>query len=167
MPKTTVEKGKRYSLPKETLLPAVLEEVEEQVINYTIKKGPNAGQKDSFTKWRWKFTITEGEYAGVAISGDTDGKATNLPGDKPREWYEALAQVAVDLGDGFDTDNVIGLPCKIEVEHEEPRETSRGNKFYPNPVVRVYPEGTTQGEVYPNGSDPGEGFEPATDPAPY
>lgn len=151
MPKSTVEEGTLYSLPERTLFPAVLESVEEKSFPYVIRNGPRKGENDVFRKWEWIFKIVEGEYAGLTGRGDTEAQATDKPGDKPREWFEALIQAPVGLGEGVDTDLAIGLPCVFEVVHEEPRETKRG-LFYPNPVKAVYPESTTHQEVY--GEDP-------------
>lgn len=141
MPKAVMKDEDEYPLPAGVPFPAVLVSVEEQTIEYTRKKdgnGKKAGEKDSFVKWRWTFEITEGQYQGEKAYGDTEDRLTNREDNLVRQWAEALLKVKIEVGQGLDTDTLIGLPCLIDVRHDEPREKRTGGNFYPCPVDNVY-----------------------------
>lgn len=142
MPQSKMREESEYRLPEDTPFPAVLESVEEKEIPYTIKKGPRAGEQDVFKKWEWVFKITEGEFAGLSAYGESEDRLTTHADNKVRAWATALRQLDFELGEDLNTDELIGLPCVVEVEHGEPREKKDGSFFYPCPVRNVYPEGT-------------------------
>lgn len=130
MPKSEVKEQEKWKLPKETLLPAVLNSVEEKKIPFTNKRG-NA---DEFVKWTWEFEITDGEYEGLRAWGDTDPNITTE--NNVRHWAEAISGQDYDLGDGLDTDDLLGLPCYIEVDNTT-YEKKNGDISYLTPVVNV------------------------------
>ena len=140
MPSSTMEDQPEWKLPKETLLPAVLNSVEEKSYPYTIKTGKRAGEEDVFTKWVWEFQITDGEYAGLRAWQDTDPKLTNHPDNLVRQYAETLLGTAFELGQGLDTDDLTGLPCVITVDNTI--EERNGQKYYKTPVMDVFPADT-------------------------
>jgi hypothetical protein len=135
MPRATMEHEDTYRLPNQTPLPAVLHSVEEK--SYPYQKD---GEDRVFTKWVWEFHITTGEYAGLSAWGETEPKLTNREDNKVRHWAEALTGVTYDMGDGLDTDDLLQLPCRIEVDHvKEPKKGALGEFYYKTPVVQVLP----------------------------
>lgn len=135
MPSSTMTNEEQYKLPKETLLPAALKSVEEKVINFINK---NTGKDDSFTKWTWEFEIIDGEYMGLHAWGDTEPRLTNHPDNKVRQWAETLRGEPFDMGDGLDTDDLLGLTCVITVDNVE-HTKKNGDKSYLCPVLDVLP----------------------------
>lgn len=143
MPSSTMTEQNEYALPEDVLLPAILEEVSVRTIKYT-----RDGKEKSFDKWEWTFQITEGPYAGLHAYGETEDRLTTHPDNKVRQWAEVLRGIAFEVGEGLDTDDLLGLPAVITVEHGEPRPKKDGSNFYPCPVKDVFPEGT---EYHPDG----------------
>lgn len=143
MPKTTMVNEEAYALPMGVPFPAELQSVTERTIEYTRKKdgnGKKAGDKDSFVKWVWEFKITEGEYAGMTARGETEDRLTNREDNLVRQWSETLLNTTIEVGQGLDTDTLIGLPCVITVRHEEPRPKKDGSgNWYDCPVDDVFP----------------------------
>lgn len=135
MPKTTMEEEAQWKLPAETPLPAVLVKVTTKTIEFTNKK---TQKPDSFDKWEWEFAITEGEYAGLSAWGDTEDRLTSHPDNKVRQWAETLRGKEFDLGEGLDTDDLLGLACLITVDNKT-HEKKDGSKSYYCPVADVYP----------------------------
>lgn len=134
MPSSTMSNEDQYKLPKDTLLPAVLKSVEEKVINYVNKNGKD----DSFTKWTWEFEIVDGDYMGLHAWGDTEPRLTNHPDNKVRQWAETLRGAAFEMGEGLDTDDLLGLTCVIVVDNVE-HTKKNGEKSYLTPVIDVLP----------------------------
>lgn len=133
MPKAQMEDAPKWRLPAETVFPAQLQSVTVR----TIKFQKN-GEDRSFDKWVWEFMITEGEFSPLKAIGETDAALTNHPNNKVRPWAEALRGAEFQLGEDLDTDDLIGLPCLIEVANTE--EVGRGGEiFYKCPVTAVYP----------------------------
>ena len=138
MPKSTMREESEYKLPEDVPLPVVLEEVSVRTIRYT-----RDGKEKSFEKWEWDFAIAEGEYAGLHAYGETEDRLTSHPDNKVRQWAEVLRGVEFGIGEDLDTDDLIGLPGVVFVQHDAPREKKDGTNFYPCPVSQVFPEGFT------------------------
>lgn len=142
MPTTTNREENSYALPADTPFQAVLQSVEEKTIEYfkKDKDGNRTNEKDSFSKWVWTFDITEGEYAGMRAWGETRDSMSTHPDNKVRQWAETLTGKQFGIGDGLDTDDLLGLPCIITVRHDEPRPKANGDGFfYGTPVDDVFP----------------------------
>lgn len=132
MPKSVVAEESPYPIPLDTLVPLKLESVELVKIDYTVKSGRNAGKPAVFVKWEWTFGVTDGEYAGLTIRGNSEPKITSQ--DEPsgslhlaRPWVEALLGRPIELGEEIDTDDLIGLPAVGTVEHLPPRPKKDGS----------------------------------------
>ena len=137
MPKTTMVEENEWKLPKDTPLPARLNAVNERQINFTNRDG----NPDSFTKWEWEFLITDGDYAGLKAWGDTNAKMTSHPEDKVRQWAEALTGETFAIGDGIDTDALLGIDCTIVVDNTTYQKKGTKETKYLCPVVDVFPAG--------------------------
>ena len=144
MPQTTMRDEDTYPLPDETPFPARLESVEVKTIQFEKKDrktGAKTGEWSSFDKWVWDFQITSGQYAGLHAYGETEDRLTNHPDNKVRQWAETLRDAPFEIGEGLNTDDLVGLPCIVTVRHDEPRPKKDGGNFYPCPVDDVFPEG--------------------------
>ena len=140
MPKATMREEALYALPAGEYFPAELNSVSEREIKFfkKDKNGVTTNEESSFTKWVWEFRITGGDYAGMRAWGDTEDRITNREDNKVRQWAEALLNAEIQIGDEFDTDAVIGLPCMISVRHQEHTKKD-GTKSYFCPVDEVLP----------------------------
>lgn len=151
MPKTVMTNEEEYALPAGQPFQAELQSVTERTITYTRKKdgnGKKAGDQDSFTKWIWEFKITAGDFEGMTARGETEDRLTNREDNLVRQWSETLLGTTIEVGQGLDTDLLIGLSCVITVRHEEPRPKKDGNgNWYECPVDDVFP--VTGGGDYP------------------
>jgi hypothetical protein len=141
MPKTTNTEESEYALPAEEPLPARLDSVEVKTINFEKKDGHGnkTGVMDSFDKWVWTFKITGGDYAGLKAYGETEDRMSTRADNKVRAWAEALLGKTFDVGEGLDTDDLIGLSAIVTVRHDEPRAKRDGTMFYGCPVDDVFP----------------------------
>lgn len=147
MPKATVREEAEYRLPAGMLFQGRLDKVTERTNIFTyqphhaaVKNGrARAGEKGEIVKWIWEFKITDGAYDGETAYGETDPKITTKEDDNARQWSETLLGRELEINEEFDTDQVIGLPCKFTVRHGEPRDKKDGGKFYPCPVDDVFP----------------------------
>jgi len=142
MPVTTNREETEYALPEDTLFPGILASVSTRTINYNDKK---TGEAKSFDKWEWVFEISEGEYSGLNGYGETESYMSTRDDNKVRQWAETLRDMPFEIGDGLDTDELVGLPCMFTVLHEEPRPKKDGSgMWYSCKVKDLFPEGTTQ-----------------------
>lgn len=137
MPSATMTHEEKFRFPKDEPLPAILTKVEEVTIPY---KDRQTGQDKTFTKWNWEFELTEGEFSGLHVWGDTEPKLTNREDNKVRQWAEALRGLPFEMGEGLDTDDLIGLPCLVVLDHEEVT-NKKGEPVYKCPVVSVIEAG--------------------------
>lgn len=152
MPKTKMVDEDEYRLPDDVLFPARLDKVTEKTIHFTYKTDSAAvrsgrafvGDPGEFTKWVWEFVITDGLYADERAYGETDDRLTSREDNQVRQWGEALIGREIELGEDFDTDLLVGLPCMIQVRHDEPKPRRDGNgMFYGCSVAEVLPAGDT------------------------
>lgn len=136
MPQSTMTDEPLYKLPKDTLFPAILKGVKEREIKFTNKNG----EPDTFCKWEWEFEIIDGEYAGLHAWGDTEDSLTNKPGNKVRMWAETLRGAPFEIGEGLNTDDLLGLECVITVDNVEyAKRDGSGDISYLTPVLDVFP----------------------------
>lgn len=75
----------------------------------------------------WKFAVTESPWEDYKINGSTSLKFTIDPPSKFYEWSVQLLGRAFDVGDGVDTDDLIDLPCRIEIEYQPDKEDPQKN----------------------------------------
>ena len=135
MPKAIVEEQEQWKLPHQEPMPATLVSVVEKSFSGVSQK---TGKEWSITKWTWEWDITGGDYAGLKAWGDTDPKMTNHPDDKVRQWAETLLGVELDMGDGIDTDDLLGLSGLILCNNTEEKKKD-GTPFFKSEVVNVLP----------------------------
>jgi hypothetical protein len=72
-------------------------------------------------KLNWFFLVTdEGPWKGKEIRGDTSTAFTAHPNCKAYNWVQAITGRAYEDGEELDTDELIGLPCRIIIQHKKP-----------------------------------------------
>lgn len=156
MPQSTMRDQDAYPLPEDVAFPGRLVSVTEQRTEFqykahhkAVKEGKKkVGEEGVVSKWRWQFEVTDGDYTGLNAWGDTEDRLTNHPDNKVRQWAETLRGTEFEIGEGLDTDDLVGLPCLFTVRHEEPRPRPDGTNFYPCPVQDVFPVGALD-SAYP------------------
>jgi hypothetical protein len=98
-------------------------------------------------KFRWSFAITdEGPWKGKSIQGDTSRNFTAHPNCRAYNWIHALTGRGYPPGEEMDTDDVIGLPARIIIEHKPNKKDGRV-------WMRVKDVLATQGAVAPQPSE--------------
>lgn len=123
MGKYTVDDEPDRTIPEDTIVRARLDEVKEEHIEFTYKRGEKKGQKGSFDKLVWWWEVTdkeagEGLYEGRRIKGECDAKLTNHPGNRFRNWSEAILGRELPVGTGVDPEeDLVGLVADITVKH--------------------------------------------------
>lgn len=135
MPKATMREEDEWKLPKDIPLPATLIKVSTKTINW---KDKDSGEDKSRDKWEWEFQVSEGVYAGLSAWGETEDKLTTHVDNKVRQWGETLRGKPFDLGEGLDTDDLLGLSCVIAVDNQVYVKKD-GTNSYLCPVLDVYP----------------------------
>lgn len=135
MPKAIVTEQEKWKLPKDVPLPAQLTSVTEKEIPYKNKR---TGADEVLTKWEWEFAITEGEYAGLSAWGES--KPVITTGNKVAQWAETLRGTPFDIGEGLDTDDLLGLPCLLVVDNTEYTKKD-GETAYLTPITDIFPAG--------------------------
>lgn len=147
---TAAESDGNYPVPEEVLLNARVKEVAERRTPFEYKAHHKAvqngrakiGEKGEVVRWRWVFQLTDTEYQGLTVDGETDPKISTAEGDRARLWYETILDTQIQVGDNFNTDLLHGVPCVITVRHGEPRQKKTGGLFYPCEVEDVFPAGS-------------------------
>jgi hypothetical protein len=103
-------------IPEGTIIAAKVVEIEEKNLDFG-------------DRLNWKFEITEsGPFQEYKINGSTSKKFTIDPPSKFYEWATQLLGRTFDIGESVDTDDLIGLPCRIEIEHKPDKEDP--NRFW-------------------------------------
>lgn len=146
--KKEVAESDLYRHPENEYFPARLSKVEERSFEWHQKdfntkelKYDGAGQPimRSKTVWRWHFEITDGEFQGDNVNGETENEITTLEDNICRQWAEALLGAEINVGDGFDTDTVLGVGCMVRLAHDKPYRRADGTMGYFSSVVEVMP----------------------------
>jgi hypothetical protein len=105
------------TIPDGEILTAEVVNVEERDSFYEDERNP--GQKKKQISFR--FAITEpGEHAGRVVFGNTPTTFTNHADCKLRIWVqELLGEDELPVGFKFNTDALIGLPCRLAIGARE------------------------------------------------
>lgn len=114
-----VEDEPDRTLPEDTILRGVLQEVGEKEIGWTDKE---TGEKKTATLLQWWFKITDkrddGLYEGRKVRAECDSRLTNHPGNRFRNIAEALIGRPLSVGTEIDPqDDLVGLPVDLTVSH--------------------------------------------------
>ena len=98
-------------IPEGTIVHARVSEISDV-------KEIQGGRTGTFEKIDWKFEVTDGEYKGMFVNDGTTPKFSVDPPSKLYEWATTLLGRTFDVGERLDTDDLLGLPCRIEVSHK-------------------------------------------------
>lgn len=149
MPKATKKVETEYRLPEGEYFPVKLNSVTEQEIEFHRKdkktKQPlydDLGNPEMgvFKKWRWIFEITDGEYLGVEIYGDTQPEFSTREDNLVRIWSEALTGKEIEVGEELDTDTLIGCEAMMSIRHDDPVKKKDGSFFYGCSPAEIFPK---------------------------
>lgn len=101
-------------IPADTIHPAKLLDVTVQPIQWKDKVTGDTKTAD-LLKWKWE--ITEGDYAGKWVWGSCDARLSTHPKNQFRNWSETLLGREVPPGLIIDTDDLLGLEAQITIKH--------------------------------------------------
>lgn len=76
---------------------------------------------ETVEKFKWTFIITDpeaGDWDGKDVYGDTSRTFTAHPNCKAYAWVKAITGRAYEQGEELDTDDLIGMPCRIMIMHK-------------------------------------------------
>jgi hypothetical protein len=96
-------------IPAGEIVQAKLMDVEEREFTY----------KDELVqKLRWHFIVTEeGPWQQKVITGETSRAFTPHPNCRAYQWAVNIVGHKFEEGESLDTGDLLGLPCKIVIEH--------------------------------------------------
>ena len=84
----------------------------------------------------WKFEVTEpGNWLEYKINGSTSLKFTIDPPSKFYEWSVQLLGRTFDVGDDVETEDLIGLPCRIEIDYQPDKDDEKKNWMRAGTVI--------------------------------
>ncbi len=98
----------------------------------------------------WKFEVTEkGNWDGYKINGSTSLKFTIDPPSKFYEWSVELLGRTFEVGESVETDDLIGLPCRIEIEWQEDKDDEKKHWMRAYSLIRARgTSGVTSEDVF-------------------
>lgn len=116
-PKTVLDPTEAAArlIPPNTVVDARLAAVDEHSFD---------NQGEMIHKFRWNFVVSlqNSDWDGKEIRGETSTNFTNHPNCKAMNWAMALTGREFENGEELDTDEMIGLPCKVLIKHKPDRE---------------------------------------------
>ena len=125
----TTEEERDLTLPQDSIHRARLLEVKERSFDFTDR---TTGETKTATTLEWWWEITrpmaglDDEYIGRRVKGECKPKITNRPGNRFREWSEALLDREIPIGMVIDLDDLVGLEAEIVIGHRaDRRDTSK------------------------------------------
>lgn len=114
-----VEDAPDLTIPADTVVRGRLEEIKLHEFDYTNKEG----NPDHGAVLQWWFEVTDtragdGKWLTRKVKGETDTKISNHPRNRFRQWAEVLLGRDLAEGQGIDTDDLIGLSCDLQIDHQ-------------------------------------------------
>lgn len=138
------EEEKDLTLPEDSIHRARLVEIKDRDFSFTDR---NTGQQKTGTnlEWWWEITVPQAgldaDYIGRRVKGECRPKITNRPGNRFREWSEALLDRPIPVGMVVDTDDLIALEAEIVIGHRQDKKDA--NKVWEE-VTGVLPVDAAQ-----------------------
>lgn len=129
MPEFTAEESSFEMIPEGEIVSAKVVEIRAEVLDF----GP---------RLNWAFEVTESPWEGTRILGSSSQKFTIDPPSKFYEWACQLLGRTFEVGEGIDTDDLIGLPCRIEIEYKDDKEDPK--RKWMRPATVIAPRGQTK-----------------------
>lgn len=115
----TVEDEPDRTIPEEKIVRGRLLEIKRETVT------PRDTTKEPFDKLLWWFEVTEqGLYCGRKIKGSTGVKFSNHPGNKARQWAEALLRRDLGVNAAISKSDLESLPCDFTVKWDRDKNDS-------------------------------------------
>ena len=115
------EQVEREQIPADLIAAANIVSIELNEFSWydKIEKKPDgsAVQKTG-RKLKWLFKITEGEYEGRWVRGETRANLSTRSDNDYRIWVETVLGRELSPGEKFDSDQLVGLPVKVHTIHQ-------------------------------------------------
>jgi hypothetical protein len=147
MVKATVVHQDQYRWPEDVMFNGRLVSVEERKQDFTYKEHHQAvkngkakvGELGQVVTWQWWFKFEGGADDGEKIRIETRPGITNREDDRGRQIAETLLARQLQLDEEFDSDSIVGLPCRFTIRHQEPVEKRDGTMGYYCEIGDVFP----------------------------
>lgn len=115
--------GKYDKFPAGTRVPARVAGIERDDYSFTDKQ---SGQQKTVEQIQWTFAIMQpGVWMGKDIVGKTTTNFVAHPNCKAYSWATAITQREFAEGEQVEMDNLLGLPCTVEIGHSKPDKEGR------------------------------------------
>ena len=107
-----------------------------------------------FPALAFQFEVTEGEWEGWNINDNASPKFTISPPSKLYQWAIVLLNRTFEVGESFNTDDLLGMPCRIEIGWKPDKELDEdGNpaRYWMRVETMLPPRGAvaaSAGEVF-------------------
>ena len=135
MPQYTATESDFEMIPEGEIVAAKVKEVRAEVLEF----GP---------RLNWAFEVTQSPWEGIRILGSSSQKFTIDPPSKFYEWACQLLGRTFEVGEGIDTDDLVGLPCRIEIEYKPDKEDPKRHWMRPGSVIAPRGHTKTAEEVF-------------------
>lgn len=127
MPRMTAEESSFEMIPEGQIVAAKVLEIEQKTLDFG-------------DRLNWKFLVTEAQWDEYKINGSTSMKFTIDPPSKFYEWSVQLLGRTFEVGESIDTDDLLGLPCRLEIEHKPDKDDPE--KFWMRVATVIGPRGS-------------------------
>lgn len=108
---------------EDDIVDAEVADVRLETIRY---KNKETNAPESFDQLLWLFTVTEeGKMKGRQLRGKTTPNFTPHPNCKAYNWAKKITGYAYSAGEEFDTDVILGMPCRVVIGHQKPDDEGR------------------------------------------
>lgn len=128
------------TLPEDSIHRARLQEVKVRTFTYPDRDNPGKDKTGETLEWWWEVTRPGSglgnEYIGRKVKGECKPRLSNRPGNRFREWAEALLDREIPVGMSVDLDDLIGLEGEIVIGH---RRDKKDNAKVWEEVIGVLP----------------------------
>lgn len=115
----TTEDEPDLTLPEDSIHRARLMELKLRTRDWV---DATSGEKKEIKslEWWWEITSTAlgPQYIGRRVKGECNPKITNRPGNRFREWAQAILNRDIPTGMVLDTDDLVGLEAEIVIGHQ-------------------------------------------------
>ena len=122
----TTEEERDLTLPADSIHRARLLEIKERTFEF-LDRSTGKTKEGTTLEWWWEVTKPmaglDDEYIGRRVKGECRPKITNRPGNRFREWSEAILNREIPVGMTIDLDDLVGLSLasdELLSRHENP-----------------------------------------------
>lgn len=129
MPQYTATESDFEMIPEGEIVSAKVKEIKAEVLEF----GP---------RLNWVFEVTQAPWDGYTILGSSSQKFTIDPPSKFFVWACQLLGRTFEVGDGIDTDDLVGLPCRLEIEYKP--DSKDPERKWMRPAEVFAPRGATK-----------------------